>query len=303
MAARDLIGYGEKPPIVHWPKHARLAINFILNYEEGAEMNVLNGDLQSENYLVDIPQVTSLVGQRHLSAESMFEYGSRVGIWRLLELFTEYKISLTIFAVGLALERNMPLARNLQLSTHEIAGHGYRWINYRDIAKNEEQIHIDKTMAILHKITGKNITGWYTGRCSQNTRELIVAAGLTYDSDSYADDLPYWVIVANKPHLIIPYSLETNDFRFSTCPGWNSCEDYYQNLKAAFDCLYREGKQHPKLLTIGIHPRLSGRPGRCEALRRFIEYIDKFNDIWICRREEIATFWYQHYLPAGKNHG
>lgn len=275
------------------PNQTRIAINFVLNYEEGAESNILNGDTHSEDYLTDLPGAKALEGARHLGVESMFEYGSRVGVWRLLDLFADYNIPLTIFATGMALERNLELAKYLKQSPHEIAGHGYRWINYHMISPDIEREHIKKTITIIENLTQKKVSGWYAGRRSENTRALIVKEGLRYDSDSYADDMPYWMKVEDRNHLIIPYSLDTNDFRYAASPGWNNGEQFFQYLKDTFDCLYREGEKHPKMMTVGLHARLSGRPGRCEALRRFIDYVKLFDKVWICRREEIADLCYK----------
>lgn len=294
---RDFVGYGGNSPIVVWPERARLAINFVLNYEEGAESNILNGDEESESYLTDLPFVTPLKNDRHLSVESMFEYGSRAGVWRLLNLFEEHQIPLTLFATGLALERNPPLIQHLKQSTHEIAGHGYRWINYRYISEETEKLHIKKTIEGIEMLTQKKVKGWYTGRRSPNTRKLIVEAGLYYDSESYADDLPYWIHIQESlsPHLVIPYSLDCNDLHYATSPGWNTGTDFFEYLKATFDCLYREGEKYPKMMTISIHSRFSGRPGRAEALSRFINYLKEFDHLWICRREDIADHWYRHH--------
>lgn len=294
---RDFIGYGAHLPKVLWPQNAQIALNFALNYEEGSERNVLDGDDQSEDYLADWPKLTALKNERSLSAESLFEYGSRAGIWRLLSLFESYRIPLTLFTTGLALERNLELADRLKSSPHEIAGHGYRWVNYSHIDEKTERTHIQQTLLAIKTLTHKNVSGWYTGRRSKHTRKLIVEAGLKYDSESYADDLPYWLQVAGRSHLVIPYSLDTNDARYATSPGWNTGDDFFQYLKDAFDYLYQEGKEHPKMMTIGIHPRLSGRPGRCGALKRFIDYITKFNRVWICRREEIAEQWALNHPP------
>ncbi len=288
---RDLIGCGRHLPKVVWPHNAKLALNFVLNYEEGSESNVLDGDDFSEVYLTDLPGAQALKNQRHLSVESHFEYGSRVGVWRLLHLFDEYKIPLTIFATGLALERNLPLADMLKQSIHEVAGHGYRWIDYRSVSETVEREHIRKTIEIIQTLIQKKVTGWYTGRRSMHTRKLIVEAGLRYDSDSYADDLPYWVQVSNRNHLIIPYQMDTNDAHYAMTPGWNTGEDYFQYLKASFECLYREGLQFPKMMTVGIHARLSGRPGRCEAFHRFIKFVKQYENVWICRREDISNHW------------
>lgn len=292
---RDFAGYGNHFPKVIWPHHAQIAINFVLNYEEGAERNILDGDDQSENYLADWPGLCPLKHGRHLSSESLFEYGSRAGVWRLLALFESYGIPLTIFAAGLALERNLALANKLKNSPHEIAGHGYRWIDYAQVDEKTEREHIKKTIEIIHSLTKKSVAGWYTGRRSMQTRKLIVEAGLRYDSDSYADDLPYWLPVSGHNHLIIPYSLDTNDARYVTSPGWNTGKDFFRYLKDTFDYLYREGLECPKMMTIGMHARLSGRPGRCGALSRFIDYLSHFDKVWICRREEVASYWYQHH--------
>lgn len=292
---RDLIGYGNCLPKVVWPKNARLAVNFVLNYEEGSERNVLDGDEQSESYLADWPGLAPLKGERHLSAESLFEYGSRAGIWRLLSLFERYRLPLTLFTTGLALERNPALAAKLKEGPHEVAGHGYRWINYHEIDEALEREHITKTLWIIRSLTQKNVAGWYTGRRSRQTRKLIIEAGLRYDSESYADDLPYWESLEGKKHLVIPYALDTNDARYATSPGWNTGEDFFSYLKDAFDYLYQEGLACPKMMTVGLHARLSGRPGRCAALARFIDYILSFDRIWICRREDVAAHWYQYY--------
>lgn len=292
---RDLIGYGITIPKVNWPNNARIAVSFIINYEEGAESNILDGDDCSENYLTDLPSLIALRGERNLSSESLFEYGSRAGIWRLLHLFEEFGISLTFFASGLALERNPVLAETLKDSHHEIAGHGYRWINYRYTPEVVEYKHITRTIDTIQKLTQKKVKGWYTGRRSCNTRQLIVEAGLAYDCDSYADDLPYWTKVLERNHLIIPYNIDANDARYALSPGWNNGDAFLSYLRDTFDCLYREGTTQPKVMTIGLHTRLSGRPGRCEALRKFIQYIKSHELVWICRREEISDYWYKNY--------
>lgn len=292
---RDFVGYQASLPHISWPNQARLAINFVINYEEGGESNILDGDQYAENFLVDIPGMTILKNQRHLSSESMFEYGARVGIWRLLHLFEEYQLPATIFAVGLAIKKNPHLFLKLSKSTHEIAGHGYRWLNYATLSEAIEQQHIQQTLQLLQS-SGKTISGWYTGRKSLATRQLIVEAGLSYDSDSYADELPFWVTVAGKPHLIIPYALDTNDCHYATAAqAWRDGNDFFNYLKNTFDCLYRESQTQAKMMTIGLHARLSGRPGRTEILRKFLDYILPHKDIWICRREEIAHHWYQFH--------
>lgn len=295
LHSRDYIGYSGNYPHKCWPNQAKIAINFVLNYEEGAEQNILDGDNASEAYLTDLPGITSLEGQRQLSSESMFEYGSRAGVWRLLNLFKEYNLPLTIFASGMALLRNPDVAKELANSQHEIAGHGYRWINYRDMPVTEEREHIATTLAIIDRQCHKKVYGWYTGRKSENTRRLIIDAGLSYDSEAYNDDLPYWIKTNNKPHLVIPYSLDTNDARYAITPGFNNGYDFLNYLKLYFDCLYREGSESPKMMTIGLHPRISGRPGRCEALRRFVEYALSYSQVWICRRDEIFKHWHDTF--------
>lgn len=296
---RDFIGYASHLPKVAWPKGARVAVSFVLNYEEGAEQNILDGDIGSESYLTDFPGMTSLKEERSFLAESLFEYGSRAGVWRLLHLFDEFSLPITLFATGLALERNLPLAEYLKHSPHEIVGHGYRWINYRNIDEPTEREHIHKTLHTIETLTHKKVYGWYTGRRGVNTRNIIVSAGLRYDSESYCDDLPYWVEVSGKKHLIIPYSLETNDARYALSPGWNTGEDCFNTLKGAFDQLYCEGNEFPKMMSIGLHARFSGRPARCDALRRFIEYMKQYDQVWICTRNEIADHWYRYHPPTG----
>jgi allantoinase len=293
---RDFVGYGSIPLKVVWPNAAKLALNFVLNYEEGSESCILDGDEESEYYLAVLPGIIPLKGGRHLSVESIFEYGSRAGVWRLLNLFEDQKISVTIFATGLALKRNPDLVESLKKSPHEVAGHGYRWINYHMVSESHEREDIQKTINTIQTLCQKKVVGWYTGRKSENTQKLVFEAGLRYDSDSYADDLPYWIQGTNKRSLIIPYQMDTNDARYAMSPGWTSGEDFFQYLKASFECLYREGKEFPKMMTVGIHPRLSGRPGRCEALYRFIKFVKQHDDVWICRREEIAEHWYKNHL-------
>ncbi|OJU81059.1 MAG: hypothetical protein BGO10_00590 [Chlamydia sp. 32-24] len=291
MFMRDFIGYKGSFPKDCWPDKAKIAVNFVINYEEGSERNILDGDAQSEEYLSDWPLLTALKEKRSLSSESLFEYGSRAGIWRLLGLFDEYSLPLTIFTTGLSLERNEPLADKFKNSEYEIAGHGYRWINYADMPESQEREEIDKTIDSIEKLTNKKIYGWYTGRKSKHTRKIIIDLGLLYDSESYADDLPYWMQENGKKHLIIPYTLDTNDARYTTSPGWSNGEAFFQHLKMTFDCLYREGKTFPKMMTVALHARLSGKPGRCEAIRNFIEYITSKELVWICTREQIAKHW------------
>lgn len=291
---RDFVGYGEDSPLFQWPQEAKIAMSFVINYEEGGERSIQDGDDESESLFVDIPAIKVQARKRHLSSESMFEYGSRAGIWRLLHLFDEYQILTTFFAVGLALERNPVLCRYLRESQHEVAGHGYRWIDYQSVPETIEKEHIFKTIHTIQELTGKNVYGWYTGRISNHTRKLLAETSIIYESQSYADDLPFWISNGNKPLLIIPYTLDCNDIRYCTSPGWSSAEDEFQYLKHNFDCLYREGEKRPKMMSIGLHSRISGRPARAEALRRFIDYIYA-KRVWICRRQDIATFWINQF--------
>lgn len=289
---RDLIGYGDKPPDPQWPGNARLAVQFVLNYEEGGENTVLNGDAGSEVYLTEVPGGQPVTGGRELSVESQYEYGSRVGFWRILHLFAERKIHFTSYAVGLALERNPAAARAMVAAGHEIASHGHRWVNYQTVPEHIEREHMQKAIAAIEKTCGQRPLGWYTGRIGPNTRRLVVEeGGFLYDSDSYADDLPYWVEVAGKGHLVIPYTLDNNDMKFSVPPGFSSGAGYHDYLKDAFDVLYKEGSRHPRMMSIGLHCRLVGRPGRFAALERFVDYVLGHKNVWICRRVDIARHW------------
>lgn len=295
MAERDLVGYGGQPPQPHWPNDARVAVQFVLNIEEGAEQTILNGDDQSERYLHELPGRPPRTGERDLSVESMYEYGSRAGVWRILALFRERRLPLTAFAVGRALELNPEIGRKLAADGHEIAGHGYRWIDYRHIAEDEERRHIQLTTETIERICGKRPVGWYTGRISANTRRLVhEAGGFLYTSDAYNDDLPYW-LPTSPPQLVIPYTLVNNDFRYLLPTGFASGADFFQLLKDAFDMLWLEGAERPKLMSVGLHGRISGHPARALALARFLDYVLDHDRVWICRREEIARHWmHQH---------
>ncbi|MCO5187444.1 MAG: allantoinase PuuE [Anaerolineae bacterium] len=295
MAERDLVGYGGQPPQPHWPNDARVAVQFVLNIEEGAEQTILNGDDQSESYLHELPGRPPRTGERDLSVESMYEYGSRAGVWRILALFRERRLPLTAFAVGRALELNPEIGRKLAADGHEIAGHGYRWIDYRHIAEDEERRHIQLTTETIERICGKRPVGWYTGRISANTRRLVhEAGGFLYTSDAYNDDLPYW-LPTSPPQLVIPYTLVNNDFRYLLPTGFASGADFFQLLKDAFDMLWLEGAERPKLMSVGLHGRISGHPARALALARFLDYVLHHDRVWICRREEIARHWmHQH---------
>ncbi|MCO5184852.1 MAG: allantoinase PuuE [Anaerolineae bacterium] len=295
MAERDLVGYGGQPPHPHWPNDARVAVQFVLNIEEGAEQTILNGDDQSESYLHELPGRPPRTGERDLSVESMYEYGSRAGVWRILASFRERRLPLTAFAVGRALELNPEIGRKLAADGHEIAGHGYRWIDYRHIAEDEERRHIQLTTETIERICGKRPVGWYTGRISANTRRLVhEAGGFLYTSDAYNDDLPYW-LPTSPPQLVIPYTLVNNDFRYLLPTGFASGADFFQLLKDAFDMLWLEGAKSPKMMSIGLHGRVSGHPARALALARFLDYVLDHDHVWICRREEIARHWmHQH---------
>jgi allantoinase len=289
---RDLVGYGANPPRADWPGGARIALQFVLNYEEGAENCVLHGDAGSETFLSEIVGATSYRGARHMSMESLYEYGSRAGVWRLLRLFRDRKLPLTVFAVAMALERNREAAAAFVADGHEIAAHGWRWIDYHGMPEAEEREHIARAVQVIREVTGKPPLGWYTGRTSANTRRLVAAhGGFLYDADSYADDLPYWELVAGKPQLIVPYTLDTNDMRFATPQGFNTGEQFFTYLRDAFDTLYAEGAEKPKMLSIGLHCRLAGRPARLASLARFLDHVQRHDRVWICRRVEIARHW------------
>lgn len=291
MAGRNFAGYGGNPPHPHWPGDARVAVQFVLNIEEGAESCVLNGEAQSESYLHELPGRPARVGERDLSVESMYEYGSRAGLWRILELFKARDLPLTAFAVGQALELNPAIGHALRDAGYEVAGHGYRWIDYHHTPEDMELRHIQRTIEVIERICGKRPVGWYTGRVSPNTRRLLRdACGLLYDSDAYNDDLPYWLPGA-PPHLVIPYTLVNNDVRYLLPNGFATGEDFYQHLKDAFDLLWQEGARHPKMMSVGLHPRISGHPARAMALARFLDYVRGHESVWVCRREEIARHW------------
>ncbi|HVY04612.1 MAG TPA: allantoinase PuuE [Burkholderiales bacterium] len=298
---RDLVGYGRNPPHAQWPGNARIAVQFVLNYEEGAENSVLHGDPASEIFLSEIVGAQPFVGARHMSMESLYEYGSRAGLWRLLRLFEERKLPLTIFAVGMAVARNPEAIQAMVELGHEIASHGWRWINYHGVDENIEREHIALAVDAIRRVAGTAPLGWYTGRTSENTRRLVAEyGGFLYDADSYSDDLPYWEVVDGKPVLIVPYTLDTNDMRFATAQGFNSGDQFYSYLRDAFDVLYAEGDTSPKMLSVGLHCRLAGRPARIAALARFLDHVQKHDGVWICRRVEIARHWIaQHpFRPA-----
>lgn len=298
-SARDLIGYGRTPPHPHWPKQARVALQFVLNHEEGAENCVLYGDQGSETFLSEIIGAQAFP-MRHMSMESMFEYGSRAGLWRVLRAFEKRKLPLTIFAAAQALKQHAEAAAAYRELGYEIAGHGLRWISYQFADEAMERAHLAEAVAILKEMSGTAPLGWYTGRDSPNTRRLVVEhGGFLYDSDSYADDLPYWTEIEAAgrriPHLVVPYTLDSNDMRFAAAQGFNSGTQFFDYLRDAFDTLYREGDagglNSPKMLSIGLHARLVGRPGRIASLERFLDYVLEQENVWVCRRVDIARHW------------
>ncbi|CAN5755050.1 allantoinase PuuE [soil metagenome] len=299
---RDMAGYGATPPDPKWPGGARVAVSFVLNVEEGAENNVLHGDPASETFLSEIVSAVAFP-DRHLSMESLYEYGSRAGLWRILRLFEEQQLPLTVFGVARALEANPDAARAIVAAGHEIACHGLRWISYQDIDVDTERAHLVEAVRILTELTGSAPVGWYTGRDSPNTRALVVEqGGFLYDSDSYADDLPYWVDVDGHDHLVVPYALDTNDMRFATVQGFNSGDQFLTYCRDAFDVLHAEGEHAPKMLSIGLHARVIGRPGRFAALQRLVEHITSRPDVWVCRREDIARHWIATHPPTAEAH-
>lgn len=298
-SARDLIGYGRTPPHPHWPGQARVALQFVLNHEEGAENCVLYGDAASETFLSEIIGAQAFP-MRHMSMESLFEYGSRAGLWRVLRAFEKRRLPLTVFAAAQALRQHPEAAAAYRELGYEIAGHGLRWISYQFADEATERAHLAEAVAILKEMSGSAPLGWYTGRDSPNTRRLVVEhGGFLYDSDSYADDMPYWTEIEaagrRVPHLVVPYTLDSNDMRFAAAQGFNSGTQFFDYLRDAFDTLYREGDpaglNSPKMLSIGLHARLVGRPGRIASLERFLDYVLEKENVWVCRRVDIARHW------------
>ena len=293
--SRNMVGYGSKGPKVEWPNNARIALQIVLNYEEGAENCIINGDKHSEVFLSEIIGAQPVKG-RHINMESLYEYGSRSGFWRLHKLFQEKKIPITIFGVGMALEKNPEICKAIKNANYEVASHGWRWIDYQSVKKSEEKKHMKLVIKKIKEIFGERPLGWYTGRCSPNTRDLVFEeGGFLYDSDSYSDDLPYWEIRKKKKQLIIPYTLDNNDMRFVANQGFNTGDHFFTYLKDSFDALYEEGKTNPKMMSIGLHCRLIGKPGRVQALKKFLDYILKHQEVWICKRIDIAKHWIKNY--------
>jgi len=305
---RDFVGYGRSTPNVQWPGGARIAVQFVLNYEEGAERNIVEGDEGSEGALTEVANEASIPGQRNLTSESIYEFGSRVGVWRILRIFEERGLPLTVFAVGQALERNPDVGRAFAELGHEVASHGYRWIDYRNVSEATEREHVRKAVDAITRAIGSPPRGWYTGRVSLNTRRLVIEeGGFLYDSDSYADELPYWDDRWAEPQLIVPYTFDANDMRFVAAQGFNSGQQFYDYLRDSFDVLYREGARTPRMMSIGLHCRLGGRPGRASALERFLDHVVSHDGVWVCRRIEIAEHWRTHHpyspglAPRGTN--
>lgn len=295
---RDLVGYGRNVPHAQWQNQARIAVQFVINYEEGGESCILHGDATSESFLSESVGASPLLGVRNMNMESMYEYGSRAGFWRLHRLFTGRSLPVTVYGVAMALERNPEAVAAMLEADWEIASHGYRWIDYQHVGEEVEQEHLQRAIAIHTQVTGSRPLGWYAGRISPNTRRLVVAeGGFLYDSDSYADDLPYWVSDFGKPHLVIPYTLDVNDMRFGTYQGFNCGDQFFAYLRDTFDVLYAEGATAPKMMSVGLHCRLVGKPGRTAALARFLDYVQKHEQVWVCRRIDIARHWHEHHKP------
>lgn len=297
---RDMIGYGNNPPIANWPNGAKLALQIIVAFEEGSENSILHGDAQSENFISDIIGAPALLGVRNMNMESLYEYGTRVGFWRIFNEFKERGLQTTVLANGLALEHYPEAGKIMHGLGHEIASHGWKWIDHQWMGEDTERQHMKLAIDTIARITGERPVGWYTGRNSPNTLRLVVEeGGFLYDADTYADDLPYWQLVNGKQHLRIPYTLEANDMRFVAAAGFNSGDQYFTYLKDTFDVLYRESDRIPRMMSTGLHLRIAGRPGRWAAFLRFLDYVQKHNDVWICRRDAIARHWHKHHAPQG----
>lgn len=293
---RDLRGYGQHPPDADWPSGARIAVQFVINYEEGAENCVLHGDTASEAFLSEIVGAEAIDDQRHMNMESMYEYGARAGFWRLHRMFADREMPVTIFGVAMALERNPDVVSAMQAAGWEIASHGYRWIDYQHVDETTERAHLNKAVEIHTQVTGERPLGWYLGRCSPQSHRLAAEdGGFEYNSDCYSDDLPYWDTSFDTPQLMVPYTLDANDMRFVTPQGFNSGQQFFDYLKDSFDVLRAEGS---RMMSVGLHCRLAGRPGRAASLARFLDYIATFDDVWITRRIDIARHWRKRYPIA-----
>ena len=298
---RDLKGYGGQTPKFSWPNGAKIAVQFVLNYEEGGENNVLYGDQASEAFLSDIIGAKPIYGARHMSMESLYEYGSRAGVWRVLNLFSDRGLPLTMFAVASAMKQHPDPVLSAMESGHEIASHGLRWIDYQDVPIEVEREHMMTAIQIHEDITGSKPLGWYIGRTSPNSLDLVAEyGGFKYCADDYSDDLPFYSRTASNRQLMIPYTLDCNDMRFATAQGFNSGAQFYRYLKDSFDVLYEEGSSSPKMMSIGLHCRLAGKPGRFAPLQKFVDYILEKEDVWVCRRIDIADFWSNNFSEINK---
>jgi putative urate catabolism protein len=294
---RDLGGYRGHPPDADWPGSARIAVQFVINYEEGAENCILHGDSAAEAFLSEIVTAVPLESQRNMNMESLYEYGARAGFWRLHRLFTEREFPLTVFGVAMAMERNPEAVAAMQEADWEIASHGYRWIDYQSIAEAVEREHLRKAIEIHGRVTGARPVGWYLGRCSPQSHRLVAeAGGFRYNADCYSDDLPYWNYTYDEPQLMVPYTLDANDMRFATAQGFNSGQQFFDYLKDTFDVLYAEGS---RMMSVGLHCRLAGRPGRTAALARFLDYVAGHDDVWVARRIDIADHWRERFPAEG----
>jgi allantoinase len=299
---RDLIGYGRQAPDPRWPGGARLAVQFVVNYEEGGERSILHGDRESEAFLSDVLGAAPWPGQRHMNIESMYEYGARAGFWRLWRMFRERDFAVTVFGVATALARNPQAVAAMCEAKWEIASHGLKWLDYKDIGEAEERAHMAEAIRIHTEVTGERPLGWYTGRSSANTLKAVLdEGGFLYSSDSYADDLPYWLKGPKGPHLIIPYTLDANDMRFINPQGFGSGDEFFAYLRDTFDVLYAEGAATPKMMSVGLHCRLAGRPGRAAAVQRFLDYVADHDRVWVATRIEIARHWHRTHRSLTDN--
>ena len=292
---RDMCGYGRRTPDAGWPENARIAVQFVINVEEGAENCVLHGDAASESFLSEIVGAAPIENQRHMNVESLYEYGTRAGFWRLHRLFTERGFPVTVFGVAMALDRNPEAVEAMQEANWEIASHGYRWIDYQSVDEDTEREHLEKAIEIHTRVTGERPTGWYLGRCSPQSHRIVAEeGGFSYNADCYSDDLPYWDYGFDTPQLMVPYTLDANDMRFATPQGFNSGQQFFDYLKDTFDVLHAEGS---RMMSVGLHCRLAGRPGRAAAVARFVDYVAEYDDVWVARRIDIANHWREHF-PA-----
>ena len=293
---RDMVGYGAHPPHPQWPGNARIAVQFVVNYEEGGENNILHGDEASEAFLSEIVGADARKGVRHMNMESIYEYGSRAGFWRLHRMFTDRAMPVTVFGVATALERNPEAVAAMKQAGWEIASHGLKWIEHQYMSIERERLQMEEAMRLHEAATGQRPLGWYTGRTSENSRELTAElGGFLYNADSYADELPYWETTAHGPQLIVPYTLDANDMRFATNQGFNSGDQFFAYLRDSFDVLYAEGETAPKMMSVGLHCRLVGRPGRAAALARFLDYVQSHDAVWVTTRADIARHWRERF--------